>query len=228
MTKVFALKQESPVIEIDHILDVVNHIQDLRVVVFDLDDTLYSEKEYIRSGYREIARILPRIQKVEVKLWNLFEQKKNAIDELLKNENIYTPELKQQCLSVYRNQKPMIHLYSGVREMLQKIHEDGLSVGMITDGRPEGQRAKIAALGLEPLFDEIIITDELGGIEFRKPSPDAYKLIKTKLSKRIPDIPLEYFQMCYVGDNGRKDFIAPKKLGMHCIKFLNTDGLYIS
>ena len=213
-------------IKIKYILDVINHIQDLRAVVFDLDDTLYSEKEYIRNGYREIARILPDVPMVEDKLWDLFEQKKNAIDELLKNENIYTLELKQRCLHVYRNQKPLIHLYPGVREMLQKMHEDGLFLGMITDGRPEGQRAKIIALGLDSLFDEIIITDELGGKECRKPSPLAYELIRTKFNRSLPAPLLKYSQMCYVGDNCRKDFIAPQKLGMRCIQFQNTDGLY--
>lgn len=37
-------------IEIDKITDVSNYIDDLKAVVFDLDDTLYSEKEYVRSG----------------------------------------------------------------------------------------------------------------------------------------------------------------------------------
>ena len=32
--------------------------------------------------------------------------------------------------------------------------------------------------------------------------------------------------MCYVGDNIKKDFVAPEELGMRCIWFRNRDGLY--
>ena len=38
---------------------------------------------------------------------------------------------------------------------------------------------------------------------------------------------VEYFQMCYVGDNIKKDFIAPQMLGMKSIWFRNKDGLYV-
>ena len=37
---------------------------------------------------------------------------------------------------------------------------------------------------------------------------------------------VEYEQMCYIGDNIRKDFIAPEQLGMKAIWFRNKDGLY--
>ena len=42
-------------IVIDNILDLEKHIDGLDAVIFDLDDTLYSEKEYVRCGYRRIA-----------------------------------------------------------------------------------------------------------------------------------------------------------------------------
>lgn len=53
----------------------------------------------------------------------------------------------------------------GMLVRLNKNHK----VGLITDGRPEGQRAKIKAFGLDGIFEHIIITDELGGTEYRKP-----------------------------------------------------------
>ena len=36
-----------------------------------------------------------------------------------------------------------------------------------------------------------------------------------------------YDEMCYIGDNIKKDFIAPEKLGIRSIWFKNTDGLYV-
>lgn len=207
-------------IEIFDILEVPQYVNGLKAVVFDMDDTLYGEKEYVRSGYRQIAKILPQVQRAEEKLWKFFEDKKPAIDELLKTESIESEEIKQACIRTYRFQKPEIHLYNGVKEMIQEMRKKNLKIGVITDGRPEGQRAKIEALRLAELVDEIIVTDEFGGGEFRKPNPLAFETMKEKLN-------VEYSEMCYVGDNINKDFIAPQKLGMRAIWFKNQDGLYV-
>lgn len=208
-------------IEISDILEVKEHIEGLKAVIFDLDDTLYSEKEYVRSGYQKIAEVIPEVDNAAEKLWDLFEEKRPAIDELLKMENIQSEEVKQKCLHAYRFQIPDIHLYDGVCEMLKEFKKNGLKLGIITDGRPEGQRAKIQVLDLENMVDEIIVTDEFGGPEFRKPNPIAFQIMKEKLG-------VEYEEMCYVGDNIKKDFISPENLGMRCIWFKNEEGLYIN
>ncbi len=206
-------------IEIEKVTDVMQCLDRLKAVIFDLDDTLYGEKEYVRSGYNAVAKLLPQVEDVERKLWEAFENKKSAIDEVLVSEGIYTDELKQQCLETYRYHQPDIHLYADVIDMLIQLRKRGYQLGMITDGRPEGQRAKLKVLGLEQYIDHIIITDELGGIEYRKPNETAFKLLKKHFS-------VDYAEMCYVGDNIKKDFVAPERLGMKPIWFRNTDGLY--
>ena len=105
--------------------------------------------------------------------------------------------------------------------MLEEFRNHGLKLGIITDGRPEGQRAKLQVLGLEPMVDEIIVTDEFGGPEFRKPNSKAFQVMREKLD-------VSYDEMCYVGDNTKKDFIAPEQLGMRSIWFKNSDGLYVN
>lgn len=207
-------------IEILDILQAEKHTEGLKAVIFDMDDTLYGEKEYVKSGYSKIAEVLPQVEDADKKLWRLFEEKKPAIDELLRIEGFDDPAIKEACLNTYRFQMPEIHLYPGVEEMLKSLRKKGMLLGLITDGRPEGQRAKIRALGLESFFDQIIVTDEFGGSKFRKPNPLAFQTMKERMN-------VEYTQMCYVGDNIKKDFIAPQQLGMRCIWFRNRDGLYV-
>lgn len=206
-------------IEINGILEVKNHVNGLKAVIFDMDDTLYGEKEYVRSGYQQIARVLPQVENAVEKLWKLFQEKKPAIDELLTGEGLESEEIKQRCLKTYRYQIPEIHLYDGVADLLGELRAKGYLLGVITDGRPEGQRAKIKVLGLERLVDHIIVTDEFGGAEYRKPNPLAFEIMREKLG-------VKYSEMCYVGDNIKKDFIAPQQLGMRSIWFKNKDGLY--
>lgn len=207
-------------IEILDILEVKKHTEGLKAVIFDMDDTLYGEKEYVRSGYGKISQLLPQVENAAEKLWKLFEEKQPAIDMLLVQEGIQSEEIKKACLYAYRYQEPDIHLYPGIRELLEDLRKEGYLLGVITDGRPEGQRAKIKALGLEVLVDHILVTDEFGGPEYRKPNPIAFQAMKEKMN-------VEYPQMCYIGDNINKDFIAPQQLGMKSIWFKNPDGLYV-
>lgn len=206
-------------IEVDSILDVVKHLNDVDLVIFDLDDTLYSEKSYVKSGYRKIACAYPEIADFEKKLWEAFLKRERAIDVVLENEGKFSSQTKKHCVEIYRNQNPDIKVYDGIFEMLQGIAKAGKKLGLITDGRPEGQRAKIEALGLEPFFDRIVITDELGGIEFRKPCTYAFELM-------LDFAGVEAGRAVYIGDNLNKDFIAPETLGMKSIFFRNVDGLY--
>lgn len=190
--------------------------QPVQGVIFDLDDTLYSEKQYVRSGYQKIGEFLER-QDAADKLYGYFEAGKAAIDAYL--TEIGALDRKAECLQVYRAQMPQIALYDGVTELIRDLQARGIRVGIITDGRPEGQRNKIKALGLDKLIQDIIITDELGGEQFRKPCDIAFRIMQNRW--RIP-----FESMVYVGDNPNKDFQAPKQLGMRFLYFKNADGLY--
>lgn len=202
-------------ISVDNILDVEQYLNNVSGVIFDLDDTLYSEKDYVKSGYKAIAEQFPEIEDAERKLWNAFLNGEKAIDNVFASTGMEGK--KAVALQIYRGHMPTIELYEGVANMLHRIKESGKKIGLITDGRPEGQRNKIASLKLR--VDEIIVTDELGGIQYRKPNAKAFELMKERMQ-------MDYKRMIYIGDNISKDFIAPEKLGMKTIYFNNTDGLY--
>ena len=197
-------------------IDAGRDAQPIKGIIFDLDDTLYSESDYVRSGYQKIGMYLGRADAAQ-HLWNYFCDKKPAIDAYL--SEIDMPEQKENCLQIYREQMPDISLYPGVEDMLVSVRSKGIYIGVITDGRPEGQHQKLKALGLENLVDDIIITDELGGPQFRKPCDIAFRIMQ--LRWKIP-----YEQMLYVGDNPTKDFQACRQLGMQCVYFNNREGLY--
>lgn len=192
--------------------------QPIKGMIFDLDDTLYSEKQYVRSGYKKIGEFL-RKEDAADKLWGYFEDGKPAIDAYL--EEIGEEEKKTECLAVYREQIPEITLYDGVVELIKDLKNRGIKIGIITDGRPEGQKNKLKALGLDELIEDIIITDELGGIQFRKPNDISFRIMQNRW--RLP-----FEQIIYVGDNPNKDFQAPMQLGMRWRWFSNKDGLYSS
>ncbi len=199
-------------------IDAGTGLSPVKGVIFDLDDTLYSEKQYVKSGYKRIAEYLG-MKEAEDKLWDYFSEGKPTIDVYLKE--IGAEDKKAKCLEIYRRQMPEISLYDGVIELLQILKEMGIKVGIITDGRPEGQRNKIRVLGLEEFVDDIIVTDELGGVQFRKPNDISFRIMQCRW--RVP-----FEQMVYIGDNLGKDFQAPRQLGMRGIYLMNEEGLYNS
>ncbi|MGL4656093.1 MAG: HAD family hydrolase [Sarcina sp.] len=197
----------------------------IKAIVFDLDDTLISEREYIKSGFTIISEYIAKEHNLEqgeiFALMNkLFEEdSKELFNRLLDSLKIpYDLEYIKKLVQIYREHKPNIKFYEDVIPTIIELKKRGYKIGMITDGYKETQRAKIEALKCENLFDEIIITDELGR-EFWKPHEKSYKLMRKKLN-------CEYKSMIYVGDNEEKDFISANKLAIKTIKLINAKGIY--
>lgn len=209
-------------IEINKISDLMQYIDDIEAVIFDMDDTLYNEKDYVKSGYKAVAeQMLYEYPYASSMLWEEFISGNPVIDMVLDKLGIYSEELKHKCLQVYREHIPSIKLSNEVERVLIEIRKQNKKLGIITDGRPNGQRLKIQALKLDEYIDNIIITDELGGVSYRKPCDKSF--VKMKMYFDV-----EYGEMCYVGDNINKDFISPDKLGMKSIWLKNKEGLYYS
>lgn len=175
-----------------------------KVVCFDLDDTLYKEKSYLVSGYRQIAEAIERqtgANDVLRHMCHLRREGKNVFEEV---ENEYDGIIsKAEMLAIYRKHFPTIILDDGVKGLLEELKNRGCVIGLITDGRSVTQRNKIKALGLFKWIDDedIIISEEFGS---EKPDERNYRYFE----KRYPGC--RYY---YVGDNPQKDFITPNKLG---------------
>lgn len=196
----------------------------IRFVVFDLDDTLYPELEFVKSGFQAVAPVLSRwlgISKQEARqiLWEEFENcRKRVFDVVLHRYNCWSSEKVSFLLAVYRSHLPSIVLYPDAQETLTWLREKEYRVGILTDGYYFVQRQKIKALRLEFNVDEIVFTDLLGR-EFWKPHPRPFELILDKAG-----CPAN--RAVYVGDNPLKDFLGAKKVGMRTIQIKRNDGIY--
>ncbi len=204
-------------------------------VVFDLDDTLYSEYDYIKNGFhlaaQELTRLLEEqagalqddIPQMSAQDWygymlDAYHGGQRPIDAAFTKSGLKEEEAKRRVLLAYRNQQPTLFLYPWARELLSWLTSEGgiqkEHIGIITDGRPEGQRAKLSGLGLYDLAGEILVTDELGGPRFRKPCDIAFRIMQLRMN-----IPME--RILYVGNNPAKDLKAPRVLGMKALFFDN-------
>lgn len=197
----------------------------IKAIVFDLDDTLISEIDYIKSGFKYVSKIISDRYKLDNNevyevMRELFkESSKNVFNRVLDNFNIkYKKEEVLYLVKEYREHKPNIEFYKDVIPTINKLRNNGYKLGIITDGYKETQNKKIDVLNCKTLFDEIIITDELGK-EYWKPHERSYKLMSKKLN-------VDLSEMVYIGDNEAKDFVTANLLGVKTIRIERINGIY--
>lgn len=183
-------------------------------VVFDLDDTLFEEIEFLHSGYREVARRLcaryPGLGTYE-SLYRLMLTAENAFDAVRSRLLAVSPEAKEDQIwmrDVYRYHTPDITLPETSARLLDLLKSTpGVALGLITDGRVTTQGAKIKALGIERWIDPAnMIISEAFGSDKRTPLPFQEMMKRLKADRYV-----------YIGDNPAKDIIQPHRLGWSTI-----------
>lgn len=182
-------------------------------VAFDLDDTLYKEIDFLRSGYRKIAEYIQEKTSLTSVYENMVQDYQNGKDVFQSLVDLASGKVtKEELLDIYRNHIPDISLNADAKVCLEQLHQKEIPMGIITDGRSKTQRNKILALGLEQWISESnwIISEE---IEAEKPNEKGYLILEQK----YPD-----YYYCYVGNNPKKDFRGANELGWTTICLLDS------
>lgn len=218
-------------------------IKNLKVFVFDLDDTLYLERDYIVSGLKAVEKhfasdeaLKDHDEKTQFRLkdvWSQFtreallwmeSQYPNAITTILKRSPFREFKDKEaEILDIYKNHTPNIRLPEDSLELLRtlkalrRIPDRAAWVYIITDGDKERQKKKLHTLGLLPLINGHIINFVS---TFYKPHIESYRTIQQRFSY------LEPYEIAYIGDNPSKDFSSPAQLGWYTIRVKRQGGLH--
>ena len=196
----------------------------IKAVVFDLDDTLYAERDYVRSGYEAVAKHLQGRatsgEKMGPWLWRRFlaGQHDGALDALNQHFRLgLSVEEIGELVSVYREHTPRLRPYGAVADTLRRMRKH-VALGLLTDGFLPAQQLKLEALRLKPHFRAVVFTEHLGRSKW-KPAPDGYELIARELG-------VAHDACCYVADNPAKDFVAPNALGWLSVQLRWPDQIH--
>jgi len=191
----------------------------IKAILFDLDDTLYDEKQFVKSGFIKVAEFIEDKFKINKKdfykiLIDIYNHgsRGNIFNLALKKVNIiYDENIIRLMVKIYREHNPEIKLDKNIRSLLIKLRRI-YSLGIITDGYFKVQKKKFQALKLEGLFDSIIYTDKYGR-EYWKPDVFGYKLA-------LKNLEVSPEETVYIGDNPYKDFIGAKEMGITTVRVL--------
>jgi len=184
-------------------------------VLVDLDDTCFDQREFLVGAFDAVAR---RAAEFGVDERSLRDALQNAasvgsdrggiIDEALRAAGASVPV--RPLVDSFRSYRPTrLTTYPGVREGLDQMRRLA-PLGLVTNGDPVGQRAKLGALGLDDAFDIIVLSDELGR-NFRKPHPapflQALRLLGAEAGRSF-----------FIGDHPERDIAGAQRVGIRAIR----------
>lgn len=194
-----------------------------RAVIFDMDDTLYPERQFVLSGFRAVATWLQQRASLPAdecfaELRASFETgiRGNTFDRWLTKHDL-PATWASGMLAVYREHEPLIDPFPVIPGLLVRLRPT-YRLGMLSDGYLAVQRRKLVALGLADRFDAIVFSDFWGRAAWKpsvRPFLETLVLLGTPAARAV-----------YVADNPTKDFLGPRQLGMGAIWLRQPDGEY--
>jgi putative hydrolase of the HAD superfamily len=186
-----------------------------RGLIFDLDDTLYPRRRFVRSGFAAVAQFVERQFGIAASV---------VLMTLLKAQGSQRIELQALCeafnlpqgaiprlVQVFRSHRPALWLFHDAEATLRELRANGWRLAILTNGLPQVQTIKIDALGLRSLVDHVVFAAEHadGG----KPHPAAFREVLARLA-----LPADRCVM--VGDDVECDVRGAHGMGMPAIRIL--------
>ena len=186
------------------------------ILIFDLDDTLYPERDFVLSGFRAVARHGEDAFGLDVAasfrtMTDILdhEGRGRVFDLWLQPHGLATRQAVARCVQVYRHHIPDIVLPDAHRKLLERLTSRA-PLYLVTDGHKIAQKRKVDALRIAHLFRRVFITHRFG-LRHAKPSLHCFDLIRR--AERS-----EWNSLVYVGDNPAKDFVGLNGVGGRTVR----------
>lgn len=195
----------------------------IEIVVFDIDDTLYLERDYVRSGFEACGRLLEAeygLDRFGDTAWHLFESgvRGDTFDRALVDIGGEPDRpLVERLVATYRAHDPDIALLPDARRAIDQLGAHH-RLAVVTDGPEPSQAAKARRLGTDTWADPTVLTSTLPPGS-GKPSPAAFELIEQRLGASGD-------RCVYVADNPAKDFAGPASLGWRTVRIRRPGQLH--
>jgi putative hydrolase of the HAD superfamily len=200
-------------------------MQMLKAIVFDLDDTLYPERQYALSGFAAVADWaegslgIPSEQGyAELLAYFNSGVRGDTFNRWLEAHGQEPDRWIPEMVNSYRDHTPSLEPYPETHSVLQKLQAN-YRLGLITQGYKPGQQRKLEALKLTETFEATIILGEEDRQDW-KPNRVSFERI-------LAQFDLTGSEAAYVGDNPLKDFVGPRQLGMLTIWVRRPEGEHV-
>lgn len=181
----------------------------VHAVCFDLDGTLFDDRQYVRAGLRHAGAHLETLAGVDLtdELVDAYFERgvtEGTFDTVLAERGLsqeHVPEL----VDAYHANDGELEPFDDVERVLEEL-TDSYELGLITGGR--NGRDKLRRLGLEEYFETVLVTS--GRSDSKRDS--------APFESVLDDLGVDPTAAAYVGDRPELDFPQPNRLGMLTIR----------
>ena len=199
----------------------------VKAVIFDLDHTLFDRYATLTEVAKKIRGKLPVNPELsDAKITEIMVEADKSkvyygwdkLREYIVNETpLFAEKIDGKAYSdfVFSEFMNVAIPFSFTKPMLENLKKDGYILGLITNGLPGLQEKKLEILGIDNVFDKVIVTGQYG---CPKPQLTAFKMMAEWLQ-------LNPYEMMYVGDNPVNDIDASRKAGYVPV-YVNTVGTW--
>ncbi|GAA1004115.1 hydrolase [Acrocarpospora pleiomorpha] len=200
----------------------------IRAILFDLDETLFDHRTAVAAAVTSwTAALSPchpllaegpalwlRLEDKHLPAWHkgecsFGEQRRRRLRDYCDQLGLPVPaDLDEAYGEFLLRYEAAWQAFPDAYPVMDALSGTGLTLGVLTNGQPVQQEAKLRRLGLLDRLDPVLTPDSLGG--HFKPSPRCYLATAAKLG-------LAPHEVALVGDNLNLDAIGPTRVGMHGI-----------
>lgn len=192
----------------------------IKAILFDFDRTIMDRdtalNNYIHDQYERLFQ-LENIQK------KTFIERFIELDAMgyVWKDIVYTSLIKEwdlpysmeELVKDYENNFQQFAVgFPNIDLALKKLKEQGYLLGLVTNGRVGHQRNNVIKLGIDSLFDCIVVSDEVG---MKKPNANIFHFALDLLN-------VHPSEAMYVGDHLVNDVQASKEVGMTSVWLKNS------
>jgi HAD superfamily hydrolase (TIGR01549 family) len=173
----------------------------IRGVVFDLDDTLLDQKKWMFEKFaitwdRHAHELPPKQDFLRCAMQIVEEGNRSTTFDVLCRQLGLDDVLKDELMQTYRDALPDRDvLYADAKKTLFELRQRGYALALLSDNPARSQWQKIRRMHLEPCFDAIVLSRELGT---EKPAAQCFAATAKQLNLRSA-------QLAMVGDNIFRD-----------------------
>jgi putative hydrolase of the HAD superfamily len=195
----------------------------IRAVLFDLDDTLYSEGDFFRSGFAAVASNLERrgvgsaTELCSILESIHFSEGRDRVLNKLASRLDFPEQWVPELVDIFRSHTPVITLAPDVLSTFERLR-GRYKLGCITNGFAAMQRRKIKVLGLDLVLDAIVVADDYGRACW-KPSVVPFVSCCQMLAVK----PME---AVFVGDNPEADMRGARNAGLLSVRIRREQGYF--
>lgn len=178
-------------------------------VYFDLDGTLFDDRQYIDAGLRRAGKVLADETGHDLTdelLAAYFERRitESTFDTVL-DEHDLSPDFVQLLVDAYHDNRAALSPFPAAKTTLRRLSER-YRLGVITGGT--NGRDKLTRLGLDEFFETVFVSPVFGS---SKRNPDIFEAALDALDAKAN-------AAVYVGDRPVLDFPQPNRLGMTTVR----------